>query len=420
MHDQNIEADPLLTDLMDLVDSVQNSVQQNASCQQGRSPSPPPETKEQIHNGATFPLGEDGPPSTTIPSSISTSALTNIPAGKIFLDIYSGVTRPLSMALLDQGHPVLSFDILLDSSLDLLEEGPFEDLLRVAASGKVGYGAASPSCCEYSRLKLRQDNGPKALRSPEHLSGLPNLNAWELQRVQESFLMLSRCVEVLTLVFLSGGHVHLEQPLNAMSWLEPVVRQFLQLIGAYCINIAACNYGLDIYKAWMFASGFSGLRALGGLCHHPPDSHVRLQGLRDDTGAYASRATAQYPTPLAQKFAGLVGPLLDNSPVDLHWSSLNHLMPIKQLSDYPFAQIDGGGAFSHPDWSLDQRQEKDWFHSLRTSWMRRIVLLKSGHPPHFASWKDAPIRVLSRPPFFPSNAFMAFARSLNMSYCCNG
>ena len=107
MHDQNIEADPLLTDLMDLVDSVQNSVQQNASCQQGRSPSPPPETKEQIHNGATFPLGEDGPPSTTIPSSISTSALTNIPAGKIFLDICSGVTRPLSMAILDQGHPVL-------------------------------------------------------------------------------------------------------------------------------------------------------------------------------------------------------------------------------------------------------------------------------------------------------------------------
>ena len=81
------------------------------------------------------------------------------------------------MAILDQGHPVLSFDILLDSSLDILADAAYEDLLRVAASGQVGYGAASLSCCEYSRLKLRDDGGPKALRSPEHLSGLPNLTA---------------------------------------------------------------------------------------------------------------------------------------------------------------------------------------------------------------------------------------------------
>ncbi|CAL1142863.1 unnamed protein product [Cladocopium goreaui] len=163
----------------------------------------------------------------------------------------------------------------------------------------VGYGAASPSCCEYSRLKLRDDDGPKALRSPEHLSGLPNLTPWELQRVQESFLMLSRCVEVLTLVFQTG--------------------------------------------------------------------------LRDDSGAFASRATAQYPQKLAQLFANLVAPLLDTSALDLQWSSLDALMPTKHLSDYPFAQIDGGGAFSHPDWSQDNRQEHDWFQTLRTSWMNRII-----------------------------------------------
>ena len=82
----------------------------------------------------------------------------------------------------------------LDSSMDILSDAAYEDLLRVASSGQVGYGAASPSCCEYSRLKLRDDDGPKALRSPEHLSGLPNLTPWELQRVQESFYdALSLC-----------------------------------------------------------------------------------------------------------------------------------------------------------------------------------------------------------------------------------
>ncbi|CAL1138035.1 unnamed protein product [Cladocopium goreaui] len=250
------------------------------------------------------------------------------------------------------------FDVLLDSSMDILSDAAYEDLLRVASSGQVGYGAASPSCCEYSRLKLRDDDGPKALRSPEHLSGLPNLTPWELQRVQESFMMLSRCVEVLTLVFQAGGHVHLEQPLNAMSWLEKVVRQFLQLIGASCINVAACAYEMDIYKAWMFASSFTGLRPLG---------------LRDDSGAFASRATAQYPQKLAQLFANLVDPLLDTSGLDLQWSYLDALMPTKQLSEYPFSQIDGGGAFSYPDWSQDNRQEHDWFKTLRTSWMNRII-----------------------------------------------
>ena len=143
--------------------------------------------------GSSPPAAPAEPSQPTIPTSIPTSNFNNLPDGKIFLDICSGVTRPLSMALLEQGHSVLSFDILLDSSLDLLADGPYEALLRISASGKVGYGAASPACCEYSRLKLRQDDGPKALRSPEHLSGLPNLTPWELQRVQESFTMLSRC-----------------------------------------------------------------------------------------------------------------------------------------------------------------------------------------------------------------------------------
>ena len=363
----------MMTDLMHLRDSVQDSTPPATVPVPGCLPPQGQETKEEITQCSSSPLGGEGPPHSTIPLSMSTSTINNLPEGKKILDICSGVTRPLSMALLERGHPVLSFDILLDSSLDLLDNGPYEALLRISASGKVGYGAASPSCCEYSRLKLRQDDGPKALRSPEHLSGLPNLTAWELQRVQDSFTMLSRCVEVLTLIFESGGHVHLEQPLNAMSWLEPVVRQFIQLIGAFCINISACTYGMDIYKAWMFASSFSGLCSLGSLCPHPPNSHVRLQGLRDETGAFASRATAQYPKKLVQTFAGLVGPLLGNSATDLQWSSLNHIMPMKRLSDYPFAQIDGGGAFSHPDWSQDQRHEQAWFHELRTSWMRRII-----------------------------------------------
>ena len=373
MHDQFNEDDSVETHPAPDVDPVQDFGPPRDHFTTGRLPQTEQENQEYNITATIHTTEEPVVHSTAIPPTISTSVLTAIPSGKFFLDVCSGVTRPLSMAILEHGHPVLSFDTLLDSSMDILSDAAYEDLLRVAASGQVGYGAASPSCCEYNRLKLRDDGGPKALRSPEHLSGLPNLTAWELQRVQESFLMLSRCVEVLTLVFQAGGHVHLEQPLNAMSWLEKVVRQFLQLIGASCINVAACAYEMDVYKAWMFASSFPGLRPIGCICQHPPNSHIRLQGLKDDSGAFASRATAQYPQKLAQLFATLVAPLLDTSALDLKWSSLDALMPIKRLSDYPFAQIDGGGAFSHPDWSQDHRQEHDWFKMLRTSWMNRII-----------------------------------------------
>ena len=270
MHDQSNEDDSVETHPVPDVDPVQDFVPPLDHFTMGRLPQTEQENKEYDTTATIHTTEEPVVHSTAIPPTISTSVLTAVPSGKFFLDVCSGVTRPLSMAILDHGHPVLSFDILLDSSMDILSDAAYEDLLRVAASGQVGYGAASPSCCEYSRLKLRDDGGPKALRSPDHLSGLPNLTSWELQRVQESFMMLSRCVEVLTLVFQAGGHVHLEQPLNAMSWLEKVVRQFLQLIGASCLNVAACAYEMDVYKAWMFASSFPGLRPIGCTCQHPP------------------------------------------------------------------------------------------------------------------------------------------------------
>ena len=109
------------------------------------------------------------------------------------------------MAVLSRDKPVLSFDILLDDSMDLLNDSAFEDLMRLSASGQVAYGSASPACCHYSRLKLRNDSGPQAIRSPEFLSGLPNLLPYQLQQVQESHTMLSRCVDCLGMVFQTGA-----------------------------------------------------------------------------------------------------------------------------------------------------------------------------------------------------------------------
>ena len=111
---------------------------------------------------------------------------------KIFVDICSGDSRPLSAAIEALGLPALSIDILLDSRMDLLDDQFLEQLLRLCGSGIVGYTGASPSCTEYSLLKLRP-GGPKALRTPNQLQGVPNLTQEEQLRLQESATMLDRC-----------------------------------------------------------------------------------------------------------------------------------------------------------------------------------------------------------------------------------
>ena len=129
------------------------------------------------------------------------------------------------------------------------------------ASGIVAYAGASPSCCEYSRLKLKP-GGPQALRTPEFLQGRPDLTSAQLLRVQDSNIMLERCIICIRLVSSSGGHGHLEQPSSAMSWQEPVVPQYLQQEACSCVSIAACGYGRDWNKTWMLASTFSDIEKL--------------------------------------------------------------------------------------------------------------------------------------------------------------
>ena len=225
---------------------------------------------------------------TTTPEHLDTIQQESSCPSRIFLDICSGSNRPLSKAILAQGGDVCSVDILLCQDYDLLNDAFYLKLLCLAASGRIAYAACSPSCNEYSVLKLKP-GGPPALRSQEFLDGLPNLTADQLSRVQNSHLMLFRCTEILQVVLSAGGHGHLEQPPSAMSWLENCTQKWLLSGGYHCIHLAACAFGRDWLKSWMFASSFAPLISLACLCEHPPGHHPPLAGVRDETGGFMSR-----------------------------------------------------------------------------------------------------------------------------------
>ena len=167
-------------------------------------------------------------------------------------------------------------------------------LLLRAASGIVAYGCGSPTCRDYSRLKLKP-NSPRAIRTPDRLSGIPGLTPSERQCIHDSYTMLSRTVMVLTLVYLSGGHVHLEQPQNAMSWLEQVVQSFIRQISPHCVIIAACCYGASWDKAWLLATSFPPIQTLAGLCPHPRGTHESVIGTRGSSWWKFSRLNGCFP-----------------------------------------------------------------------------------------------------------------------------
>ena len=254
--------------------------------------------------GWGFPLPQPVAVPEKLPSSAEVGIISAAAASgpRIFVDVCCGGTRPLCMAFEALHLPVLPVDLLQDSPLDILSDDVFDGLLRLCFSGQVGLMHASPPCKEYSRLKLRP-GGPKAIRSPEFLGGLPS-NTPEMQsRVLSSRALLHRCVQLLECAFEGGGHCDLEQPTNAMSWMEDFVQAFLLRVHAHCISTPACRWGLDVAKSWMFASSSSLLHTLAGKCTHPANSHSSIAGVLDSFGGFASQQTAIYPAALCQAYA---------------------------------------------------------------------------------------------------------------------
>ena len=101
----------------------------------------------------------------------------------------------------------------------------------------------------------------------------------------------------------------LEQPRNAMSWLEPATQGFLLDISADLVAVAACAFSMDFNKHWIFATSWRAMQALQSVCAHTKDFHQPYAGQRSSSGQFMSRETAEFPEPLAARYVELIGPL---------------------------------------------------------------------------------------------------------------
>ena len=254
---------------------------------------------------------------------------------------------------------------------DLLDDQCYEPLLHVCASGIVAYAAASPSCCEYSRLKLKP-GGPPALRTPEFLQGKPNLSSAQLLRVQESNVMLERCVSCLRLVISSGGHSHLEQPSTAMSWQEPVVQQYIQQESCNCIAIAACGYGKDWHKTWMLASTFLALEQMACECPHPKGSHQQIAGTRSTDGLFFAETLLNIQFRWQTNLRHSSFPCLQPQGFLRIYLRCHNISPFNHWWMHHFLDKREGGTASQADWSAPHPYA-ECFQVLRNFFFRQIM-----------------------------------------------
>ncbi|CAE7644829.1 unnamed protein product, partial [Symbiodinium sp. CCMP2456] len=358
----------------------------------------------EFHTGATFlhsfsgfsdSWGYKGSSSSSVDAE-QPPKMANTAEPGFFLDVCCGANAPLSDQLRLSGIQCVCVDALGSEPLDLLEDSTYDSILLLAFSGVVRMAHAAPPCKEYSRLKLRP-GGPRAIRSPEFLNGLPENTTEQQQRVLTSQKLMYRSVCVLRAVFASGGHVSLEQPANSMAWLEPLVQDFLSEIQATLSVVAACSVGVDVAKQWLFASSFAPLKAMAATCSHQ-GQHASVIGARDAKGNFLSQRTAAYPTALAVHYSKLVNPLFCGYVVhdQTAFCSLSFALqciPRKGRNAPPFGAQDRGGIYSTPDWSYGPRYQSDLLCDLRKEW--RQWLLEKHIPErlaqHVSEHRDSPL-----------------------------
>ena len=132
---------------------------------------------------------------------------------RLFLDICSGATRPLSQAALDVGMQVLSVDPVCAGKLDLFNNAHYEQLLRISFSGIVWFACASLACGDFSTIQLRPGPGPRSIRTCEYPLGIPDAISSQSARILSSLCLLERAASLLLAAFQAGGRVKSSLPM---------------------------------------------------------------------------------------------------------------------------------------------------------------------------------------------------------------
>ena len=134
---------------------------------------------------------------------------------KVFVDIFAGSRSPLTKAMLGLRIASLEpLDLHIRQSGqpgDLLDDGVFDFLLRLAWAGVIALSHLAPPCSSHSILRLRK-GGPPAVRTPTRMQGVWGLKGARKKEFDDSKLLHERSAAIMHAVISSGGISVYEQP----------------------------------------------------------------------------------------------------------------------------------------------------------------------------------------------------------------
>ena len=181
---------------------------------------------------------------------------------------------------------------------DLLDDDKFFEAMMLAESGLIGAGVAAPFCCKHSRATLTRP-GPRPVRTPEFLDGVPSNSVARQLSVQESSLIHGRSRFILSAINRGGGLIILENPGSSMTWLDDHMVAWVHSEAPYAAHAHACQFDVDRAKVWCFVSNRSEISMLARSCTHGPKAHMSIVGQRLPDGAFCpdpdSRLSTHHP-----------------------------------------------------------------------------------------------------------------------------
>ena len=154
-------------------------------------------------------------------------------------------------------------------------------------------------------------------------------------------------------VFRGGGHVCLDIPAESCVWHLPLFVHFVSSVGTFLVQCSCAGRGA-LCAVWHFCTSFAGVCSMQKFTAGSVPSIESLSGCSD------------FPPSFSDELLTCIKPILGGNPalpvehtLDELWSCI----PCKATDDDPRALVDGGGAFSSPDWSIPQ--SKDLLRPLR-------------------------------------------------------
>ena len=257
----------------------------------------------------------------------SCSANTNFKVRPKALILFAGRARTgdLHQTLVSLGWRVCSVDTLSPRPTDLLDDAVFTQIMADLEAGFYDAVWIATPCNTFSPLR-GQGDGPRPLRSLQHIAGLPSkeLTKQEQKQLRDNNILISRSSSAISSARKTRKPWGLENPKHKDDqpslWLMPTFKQLLANATVKQVIFDQCMTGLETTKPTLIAHEGIDLSSLANLrCNHPkvqqtdskgktywashPSPAQRWRKKEDGTMERASKALGEYTPDLSLTLA---------------------------------------------------------------------------------------------------------------------